>query len=142
MKPFSEMTNDELDEHIAKLRGWKFINIDYWGQETGLQRELGEEWFDTAFGNDESIGGHWINLSSHSIVPDEGQFSFTTDPRYAMELAKEMQSAGYHVRIRLNPVQNLTFVEVESNIAAFPEVEADTPERAISEAYAQWKGEK
>lgn len=142
MTAISDLTNEQLDRHIAERRGWTYIDIDYWGSEKGLQKELGEDWFDTADGNDETIGEHWINISLHAIKEYEGEFRYTTDPRCAMELLKEMQEKGYHVRIVLNPVSMRTYVELESATARIKTIIADTPERAIAEAYVLWKGEK
>ena len=70
MKMISEMTNDELDEHIARLRGWK--------QTHGIDK-FGEYYA-------------WLNPRGHiAKLP-----SPTTDPRYAMELLEEMLVGGGH----------------------------------------------
>lgn len=114
MTAISDLTNEQLDKLIAEKKGWIHKHCEVCG------------------------GWHWW-IDADTFVND---VQFTTDPRYAMELAKEMQEKGYHVRIVLNPVSMRTYVELESATARIKTIIADTPERAIAEAWYQWKGEK
>ena len=65
MTPISEMTNAELDELIAKLRGW--------------------EWF--------ARHEVWLNPTHRELGILNELPSSTTDPRYAMELLIELPIA-------------------------------------------------
>lgn len=108
---FSKMTNDELDEHIAKLRGWKY-------------NAPSKLWV--------LINNNRVDDMRVNCVP------FTTDPRYAMELLKEMPMPHISKGVdfwRVIPDVDAPdeYMIVACHIDLF---------RAISEAYAQWKGEK
>ena len=123
MTPISEVTNEELDRYIAELRGWKTVEV-------------------TSAFSLTAIKNVWINpLGYAENLPHP-----TTDPRYAMELLKEMP---FHTSLHNygNELDGTTihWSCIVTNLLRPSEVVqaiAYTPERAISEAYAQWKGEK
>lgn len=121
MTAISDLTNEQLDKVIAERRGWKLAS-----------KHKYKEW-----------RKYWLSPEQENVPGADGIFvdcpSFTADPRYAMELAKEMQEKGYHVRIVLNPVSMRTYVELESATARIKTIIADTPERAIAESWAQIK---
>lgn len=115
MIPISELTNAELDKLIAEKRGWKICDCNH------CKKHNYHIWLDPKGG---------LNL--------EDCPSFTTDPRYAMELLEEMPKPSI--------VKNTDYWTVIPDIETPDEymIVADNIDlkRAISEAYAQWKGEK
>ena len=94
MTPISEMTNDELDRYIAEKKGWK-----YWDEYQC-----------------------WLNPTHRELGIIYELPSYTTDPRYAIELLEELPT------------------DAKMRLAIF--MTKEEYYRAISEAYAQWKGEK
>ena len=98
MSDYSKLTNDDLDRLIAERRGWKEVEVTSAFQITVTKKV-------------------WINPNGFA----ENKPSFTTDPRYAMELLIELPIAE-----RMQAVS----------------VVADKLLRSISEKYAIWKGEK
>ena len=107
MTLISEMTNDELDRYIAEKRGWK-----YWDEYQC-----------------------WLNPTHRELGIIYELPSYTTDPRCAMELLKEMSNCAlkrWGDKWCCGIYNDKGYLENQANIY-------DTPERAISEAYAQWK---
>jgi len=88
----NEMTNDELDRHIAELKGT-------------------------------------VSRDHRETYP-----CYTTDTRYAMELLKEMVDTGNTI-VLFKENDKYTLDGEEDNCVGV----ADTPERAIAEAYAEWR---
>ena len=112
MTPISEMTNAELDELIAKLRGWKQDEdnpIEAW------------KIFWIPPDKDGKVSEYLVDCPSP-----------TTDPRCAMELLEEMLVGGGHY-LRYIP---------ERKAFGVGRIENENAYRTISIAYAQWKGEK
>ena len=121
----SEMSNAELDRLIAERRGWEY-------SARGFEVHIGSG---LRFPYKNKITGKF----------DVRYPSFTTDPRYAMELLKEM--AEHHVILSYE--KNWNLMPDDQNmywIVHFPLwlnftriqrilTYADTPERAISEAW-------
>ena len=120
MTPISELTNAELDELIFKLQGW-----------VKLQPPAYPKW--------QHPGIDGTKLWFEDYIP-----SPTTDPRYAMELLKEMATDKnlQWVALEYQP----SILKWKLDMLRIPDYQilsyADTPERAIAEAYAQWKGAK
>ena len=106
------MTNEELDELIFKLQGW-----------VKLQSPAYPKW--------QHPGIDGTKLWFEDYIP-----SPTTDPRCAMELLKEMSNCAlkrWGDKWCCGIYNDKGYLENQANMY-------DTPERAISEAYAQWKG--
>ena len=113
MTPISELTNAELDELIFKLQGW-----------VKLQPPAYPKW--------QHPGIDGTKLWFEDYIP-----SPTTDPRYAMELLLELIETGYTTVIYADKGKYYFDMESDEVFGI-----AGNLYRAISEAYAQWKGEK
>lgn len=113
MKPISEMTNAELDKLIAEKRGWKVVSVTS-AFSLSVTKDV------------------WINPSGYA----ENSPSFTTDPRYAMELLEEMPNPQITKDIdfwRVVP-------DVDSDMEHYVIGDNIDLKRAIAEAYAEWRG--
>ena len=106
----SSLTDAELDRMIAEKRGWRKID----------------------FGRGEIV---WRYMNDFPMYKDdEAPVHFTTDPRYAMELLKEMIDTGNTIVIFKEGDKYTFDGEADKCVGV-----ADTPERAIAEAWMEWK---
>lgn len=107
---------DEINERIFLLRGWKFDHRD--------------DCLFSVYKNDKG---------EKSLLP-----SFTHDPRYAMELFKEMAGKELLISMRHYQPTDLWIVELYNENATKVKFrcEGDTPELAICLAWLEWKEKK
>lgn len=103
----SDMTNEQLDKLIAEKRGYVLTGYGMW----------------TPPGKQENFDNFILGLPG-----------FTTDPRYAMELLKEMVDTGNTIVIFKEGNKYTLDGEADNCVGV-----ADTPERAIAEAWLQWR---
>jgi len=71
------------------------------------------------------------SLFHFTVIP-----SYTTDPRYAMKLLKEMAEGHCFGGLVINI--DKWGVDYKSGHNTYKRVNADTPERAIAEAWMEW----
>jgi hypothetical protein len=133
-----EMTeNEEIQKKIAKLKGWQPIDIDYWGEETGLQKELGQEWFDTAEEDDSSIGLHWVNLDKHISRSNDLFPNWPESIADAWELIEEVQKEPHEQYVNIERAPCLA-TNWRVTIGVNHGISGTLP-MAICEAYIHWE---
>ena len=104
------MTDKELNEAIFKAKGWEFGRISPHLNITAWRKVLPDGYIDT-----------------EDYVPD-----YTHDWRLCGELLEEMGQSG---EVELSKYRDKWQVDIPH----MPTVYADTPQRAICEAWLAWK---
>ena len=110
------LSDTELNEAIAVKRGWEYYPNANMTEYKWLMRN--------------SKG---MMIAGYYHVPD-----FTHDRGLAMELLEEM--AGEHVFGGLSSTSNKWWVSYKSEHNTYKSILCDTPQRAICEAWLEWRG--